>query len=66
MQHANTTTCVRVAFKAFEIGVPFEFGTGGGPTDCTLAKIQKKKIDEMEMWENNPFVHYNIKIIITI
>ena len=35
----------------------------GIPTNGTLATSQKEKIDAMEMWDGNPFVHYNIKKI---
>ena len=63
VQNATATTCVRIAFKAFEMGIPFEFGAGGDPTNGTLATSQKEKIDAMQMWDGNPFVHYNIKKI---
>ena len=61
VQNATATTCVRIAFKGFEMGIPFEFGAGGDPTNRTLATSQKEKIDAMQMWDGNPFVHYNIK-----
>ena len=63
VQNATATTCVRIAFKGFEMGIPFEFGAGGDPTNGTLATSQKEKIDAMQMWAGNPFVHYNIKKI---
>ena len=28
VQNATATTCVRIAFKGFEMGIPFEFGAG--------------------------------------
>ena len=65
MLGVQNATCVRIAFKAFEMGIPFEFGAGGDPTNGTLATSQKEKIDAMQMWDGNPsFVHdYNIKKI---
>ena len=63
VQNETATTCVRIGFKEFEIGIPFEFGTGGDPTNRTLSTSQKKKIDAMKMWDDNPFVNYNIKNI---
>lgn len=58
--YANVTTCVRIAFNAFEMGF-FYFGTGGYPTNGTLTNSQKEKIDSMHMCQHNPFVHYNVK-----
>ena len=51
------TTCVRMAYKAFEMGFPFSFG-GIDPTVGTIASSQKKKIDEMTEWPNSPFHEY--------
>ena len=48
IQNATATTCVRIAFKAFEMGIPFDFGARGDPTNRTLAtRSQKEKIDAM-------------------
>ena len=63
IQDATATTCVRIAFKAFEVGIPFDFGARGYPMNGTLATSQKENIDAMQMWDGNPFVHYNIKKI---
>ena len=55
---------MRIAFKAFEMGILFDFVTGGDPTSGTLANSQKQKIDAIDavqMWQHNPFVHYNVK-----
>ena len=37
IQYANTTTCIRIAVKAFEMRILFDFETGGDPTNGTLA-----------------------------
>ena len=63
IQNATATTCARIPFKAFEMGIVFDFGAGGDPTNGTLAMSLKEKIDAMQMWDGNPFVHYNIKKI---
>ena len=41
IQNETATTCVRIYFRAFEMGIPFEFGTGGDPTNGTLTTSQK-------------------------
>ena len=43
------------------MGTPFNFGTAGDPNIVTIANSQKENIDAMLMWQENPFVSYNIK-----
>ena len=60
IQNTIATSCVRIAFKAFEMSIPFDFGAcGGDPKNGTLATSQKEKIGDhvMQMWDGNPFVH---------
>lgn len=51
------TTCVRMAYKAFQMSFPFSFG-GIDPTEGKIAASQKKKFDEMTAWPNSPFHEY--------
>ena len=46
---AATTTLVRMAFKAFELGFPCIFGELD-PTVGALAESQKAKLDKMKDW----------------
>ena len=54
---------MRIAFKATHFDL-FGATRGEDPRNGTLATSQKEKIDaRMQMWDSNPFVHYNIKKI---
>ena len=53
----DARTCVRMAFKAFEMGFKFDFGNID-PTDGTLAKSHKEKFDKMLGWVDSPFHEY--------
>ena len=57
----STAACVRIACKAFKMGVPFDFGSGGDPTSSSIAKSQKHKVDSMIVWDSNPFAHCSVK-----
>ena len=57
---AATTTLVRMAFKAFELGFPCIFGELD-PTVGALAESQKAKLDKMKDWVENPFHEYECK-----
>ena len=61
IKHANATTLARIAFKSFQTGTPFDFGTTGDTIIVTLANIQKENIYAMLMCQEKPFVRYNIK-----
>ena len=54
VQTASATACVRIEFKTFKRGFPFDFGAGGDPTNGSVAKSQKDKVDSMIMWDSNP------------
>lgn len=53
----GATTCVRMAYKSFQLGFKHSFGDID-PTRGTLAKSQKEKIDKMKDWTDNPFDEY--------
>ena len=56
----EATTLVRMAFKAFELGFPFTFGTMD-PTIGTIAESQKVKFEKMKDWNDSPFHAYQLK-----
>ena len=56
----EATTLVRMAYKAFELQFPFEFGCID-PTVGTLAMSQKVKFDKMKDWRENRFHSYQLK-----
>ena len=54
----GATTCVRLAFKAFQMQ-SFRFSLCGVDlTKGTLAESQKKKFDQMKDWVDSPFLEY--------
>ena len=55
-------TLVRIAFKAFDLDLPFSF-SDLTPEDVggTIAESQKVKIDQMAAWHNSPFLTYTCK-----
>ena len=53
----GSTTFVCIAFKVFEMELPFSFG-GVDCTNGTLAKSQKEKFDKMKKWVDSPFHEY--------
>ena len=56
------TTCVRMAYKAYQLSFPFSHDFYGiDPTDGTIAESQKKKVDEMAKWDNSPFHEYQCR-----
>ena len=56
------TTCVRMAYKAYQLSFPFSHDFYGiDPTDGTIAESQKKKVDEMAKWDNRPFHEYQCR-----
>jgi hypothetical protein len=57
----GATTCVRLAFKAFEMQ-QFKFDMGElSPSNGTLAVSQKSKLDKMSKWEENPLKDFDCK-----
>ena len=56
----EATTCVRIAYKAFQLGFKHSFGDID-LTRGTLAKSQKEKFDKMKDWTANPFDEYQCK-----
>ena len=50
-------TCVRMAFKAYELGLKYSFGSID-PTKGTLAASHKEKFDKMANWVDSPFHEY--------
>ena len=51
----NATTCIRLAFKAFEM-TQFNFNMGNlNPAVGTFANSQKEKLDKMKTWDKYPF-----------
>ena len=48
---------MRIAFKEFEMGFKFSFGSID-PTDGTLAKSQRDKVVKMNDWVDSPFHEY--------
>ena len=50
----GATTCVRIAFKAFEMSLKFDLGNVDF-TQGTLANSQKEKFDKMKSWVDSPF-----------
>ena len=56
----GATTCIRIAFKAFEMK-QFRFSWEGvDPTKGTLANSQKKKYDELKEWVDSPYHQYKV------
>jgi len=54
----DTTTCVRIAYKAWQMP-SFGFDLGSiDYTKGTLANSQKEKFDKMKNWPDNPFKEY--------
>ena len=53
----NAKTCIRMAFKAYELGLKYSFG-GIDPTDGPLAASHKEKFDKMANWVDSPFHEY--------
>ena len=54
----GTTTCVWMAFKAFQLK-EFSFSLDKiDPTAGTLAKSQKEKFHKIRQWDNSPFHEY--------
>eukprot|EP00956_Cyclotella_meneghiniana_P027530 scaffold61920_cov23-Cyclotella_meneghiniana.AAC.1 len=57
----SATTCVRLAYKHFQMPM-FNLDTGNvDPTTGTLASSQKEKLDKMKAWDNNPLKAYDCK-----
>ena len=57
VQSTSTTTYLRIAHKEFQMGVVFDFGAGGEPTNGYIVNSQKDQVYSMMLWDNNPFVH---------
>eukprot|EP00956_Cyclotella_meneghiniana_P020813 scaffold37180_cov23-Cyclotella_meneghiniana.AAC.3 len=57
----SATTCVRMAYKHFEMQM-FKLDMAElDPTEGTLASSQKAKLDKMKAWENNPLKAYECR-----
>ena len=57
----SATTCVRMAYKHFEMQ-HFQLNMGElDPSAGTLAISQKEKLDKMKSWDNNPLKSYDCK-----
>ena len=57
----GATTCVRLAFKAFEMQ-HFKFDMGElDPLNGTLAISQKNKLDKMKNWDDSPLKDFECK-----
>jgi hypothetical protein len=56
----GATACIRMAFKAMEMNIPFTFGDID-PMNATFAASQKEKLDSMKDWLNNPFYEYSCR-----
>jgi hypothetical protein len=57
----TSTTCIRLAFKAFEMD-QFKLDMEGlDPTNGTFANSQKEKLDQMKSWEKSPFHTFDCK-----
>lgn len=56
----GATTCVRMAYKAYQMR-DFQFSFEKIDPAGSIAATQKKKWDEMIDWENNPFHEYQCK-----
>jgi hypothetical protein len=55
----RTKTLVRLAYKSFQMELPFEDGDID-PTSEVIAMSHRKKIEEMGEWTNNPFQMYTV------
>ena len=53
----GATTCVRMAYKAYDMGFDFSFRKVD-PTVDTITNSQKKKFDKLKSWEDSPFHEY--------
>jgi hypothetical protein len=54
-QQTRARSLVRMAFKAFEMGLPFH-DHGIDPGSELLFRSHKEKIEQMAAWDANPFV----------
>ena len=57
----NATTCVRMAFKGFEMQNFKLCMNNLDPTVGTLACSQKEKLDKMKSWTGNPLKPYDCR-----
>lgn len=61
IQNTTAIHCIHVAFKAIEMDISLDFGSGGSPTNGTLANSQKENVNVIViLWDDNPFVHDKI------
>lgn len=59
-ESAGARTFVRLVYKAFEMGLPYETD-GIDPTCETLAKSHAEKIEKMKDWPESPFCHMKLE-----
>jgi len=60
-ESAKAKSLVRIAYKAFQMGLPFLTG-GVDPTSELLVNSHFDKIQEMKEWEKSPFQNYQVVV----
>jgi hypothetical protein len=53
-------TCIRLAFKSFQMNLPFEFGDIK-INDGAFFKSHLAKLEQLEKWDKNPFVGMEVR-----